>query len=208
MADSADWLADLASSRLAAQRATSVITRDIDGQGRVRCSLQCRGPQESSSAVAHLLLSAFVEATGSSSRAPAQQGMLPRGIEISLPPAGSGGAERQQQQAGEAAAGPLRVQFTATDPAAEERVEEAARLFEASQGWKSCLLPAPSVPGRRQGPGVLSIVIEPPFNALAGLLQAYWQYHLKAAKSDLHCRMRQRLTALRQQLALTKFDGL
>jgi hypothetical protein len=43
---------------------------------------------------------------------------------------------------------------------------------------------------------------------LAGLLQAYWQYHMKAAKLDLHCRMRQRLTALRQQLALTKYDGL
>jgi hypothetical protein len=39
-------------------------------------------------------------------------------------------------------------------------------------------------------------------------LQAYWRYHTKAAKSDLHCRMRQRISALRQQLMLAKFDGL
>jgi hypothetical protein len=39
-------------------------------------------------------------------------------------------------------------------------------------------------------------------------VQAYWQYHIKAAKSDLHCRMRSRLSALQQQLMLTKFDGL
>lgn len=34
--------------------------------------------------------------------------------------------------------------------------------------------------------------------------QAFLQFHVKAAKSDLHCRMRQRLGALRQQLALSK----
>ena len=57
--------------------------------------------------------------------------------------------------------------------------------------------------------GVLARKTKYPFEAwLPGLLQAYWQYHLKAAKSDLHCRMRQRLTALRQQLALTRYDGL
>jgi hypothetical protein len=89
-----------------------------------------------------MLLSAFVEATSNSSRGAEQQGVLPRGIEISLPPpaaaparsAGGADCERQGQQAGEAEAGPLCVQFTATDPAAEERVEEAARLFEASEG--------------------------------------------------------------------------
>lgn len=37
-------------------------------------------------------------------------------------------------------------------------------------------------------------------------VQAYLQYQIKAAKSDLHSRMRQRLGALRQRLALTKFD--
>jgi hypothetical protein len=138
MADTADWLVDLASSRLFDQRATSVVTRDIDALGRARCTLQCRPQLHSSSAVSRMLLSAFVEATCSSSRGAEQPGVLPRGIEISLPaaaPAGSaGGADcaRQRQQAGEA--GPLCVHFTATDPEAEERVEEAARLFEASEG--------------------------------------------------------------------------
>jgi hypothetical protein len=140
MADTADWLGDLASSRLVDQRATSVVTRDIDALGRARCTLQCRPQLHSSSAVSHMLLSAFVEATCTSSRGAEQPGVLPRGIEISLPaaaPAGSaGGADcaRQRQQAGEAEAGPLCVHFTATDLEAEERVEEAARLFEASEG--------------------------------------------------------------------------
>lgn len=39
------------------------------------------------------------------------------------------------------------------------------------------------------------------------LVQAYWSMHTKAAKSDLHCRMRRRLAALGQQLALQRFDS-
>lgn len=46
-----------------------------------------------------------------------------------------------------------------------------------------------------------------PASRLAPRMQAYWSMHAKAAKSDLHCRMRQRLAALGQQLALQRFDG-
>ena len=38
-------------------------------------------------------------------------------------------------------------------------------------------------------------------------MQAYWQFHLTATKSDLHCCMRQRLTTLRQQLQLARSDA-
>ncbi|KAI7845855.1 hypothetical protein COHA_000589 [Chlorella ohadii] len=41
----------------------------------------------------------------------------------------------------------------------------------------------------------------------ARLFEAYWSMHTKAAKSDLHCRMRRRLAALGQQLALQRFDS-
>ena len=39
---------------------------------------------------------------------------------------------------------------------------------------------------------------------VASLFEAYMQYHIKAAKSNVHTRMRQRLSKLRQQLALTR----
>ena len=151
----ADWVSALADSRLSDQRATSAITRDCDPQGRTRCTLQCRAQEESSRAISYLLLQAFVEATGSSTRAAEQHGLLPRGIEIRLPPAeeaaaggpggGASGDDEQHEEArGDAECSPpLRVQFTATNPAAEERVEEAARLFEASMG--KCRLPAGSL---------------------------------------------------------------
>ncbi|GAB4820793.1 hypothetical protein N2152v2_007839 [Parachlorella kessleri] len=39
---------------------------------------------------------------------------------------------------------------------------------------------------------------------VASVFEAYMQYHIKAAKSNVHTRMRQRLSKLRQQLALTR----
>lgn len=173
-----DWLGALAVSRQAQaagsdQPPRTTLQRDRDGGAALRVTLLCgQPPAASSSALADMLLAAFAEATTRGARARAQgPGLLPRGVEVTAAPAaakpdpaaaGSSGDEQGQQQQ-EPQAEPLVVHFTATEPAAEEQVEEAARLFEA-----------------------------------------FWQYHVKASKSDLHCRMRQRLGGLRQQLALAK----
>lgn len=43
--------------------------------------------------------------------------------------------------------------------------------------------------------------------SILNTMQAYWSMQTKAAKSDLHQRMRRRLAALGQQLALQRFDS-
>ncbi|KAL4442950.1 hypothetical protein ABPG77_008441 [Micractinium sp. CCAP 211/92] len=66
---------------------------------------------------------------------------------------------------------------------------------------------------RQEGPGLIIdfTTTEPAPEAQADeaarLFEAFWQSHTKAAKSDLHRRMRQRLGALRQQLLLARFDA-
>jgi hypothetical protein len=129
-----DWLSDLARSRQAPSHGAqprTVLERDEDPQGRARWTLTMPAPEESSSVVAEVLLAAFVESTTPGARAAEQQGLLPRGIEITTPgippPAG---APVEGGQLATAAAHTMQVRFTATDPAAEGLVEEAARLFE------------------------------------------------------------------------------
>lgn len=141
-----DFLPALAASRQEGGAQGPITTlhqrNDGGGGGLLQLTLTCPSPPaDSSSAVSQLLLTAFQEATSSGARSKAgQRGLLPRGIEISVvggtalagagpAPSAAGGGEHPQQPQQQ---GPLRVHFTATEPAAEGEVEEAARLFEAS----------------------------------------------------------------------------
>lgn len=133
-----DWMGALALSRQPeGSAATLPITdhiREIDPvTKRLRITLRLQTTR-SSSAVGQALLAAFAEATTAAARARERQ-LLPRCVEINLPSAvgGSGSSGGQERQAAGAAAGSLVVQFTATEPAAETAVEEAARLFEVGR---------------------------------------------------------------------------
>lgn len=180
--------------------------------------------------VGQLLLNAFLEATTPSARGRAGQqpagGALQRGLEITLAQERGG----EGQRAGDERPA-LRLQFAATEPAAAEQVEEATRLFEVSQvaGGRDCAATAvltravPAVVGAL----ITSVTTSLPHSACAAALhasllpthpdadshvprpplQAFWQYHSKAAQSHLHSRMRARLGSLRQRLALARFDG-
>ncbi|PRW56122.1 hydantoin utilization A [Chlorella sorokiniana] len=161
------WLPALAAAR--PQQPGS----DAQGDRADRAVVQLSPPVPSSSAVAGLLLQAFVDSTAPQART-REAHPLPRSLEISVvggaaavAAGASAAAEQPAEQQFQQQAAPLVVQFAATDEAADmQQVEQAARLFEA-----------------------------------------YWSMHTKAAKSDLHCRMRRRLAALGQQLALQRFDS-
>ena len=243
--DGAAWL-QLASSRLQPatpdSSPTSALVREPDpATGRVTITLECL-PSSSYGAVSHVLLQQLIESSSDFAQL--------RGVQIALPPASSAPApegeapaasskalcpaeEQQQEQEQQRGAGPLRLQFRATEPAAEGRAEQAAQLFEASGRTGSstglgdgsfcwCLQVATlqnlfgTTPTFKTPPLCRTHmhVSHPntpqpiPRCVRACLVQAYWQYHSKAAKSHLHCRMRQRLAALRQQLMLAKFDAL
>lgn len=211
MAADAEWLSDLARSRQApghGAQPLTVLERDEDPQGRARWTLTMPAPEERSRVVAEALLAAFVESTAPGARAAEQKGLLPRGIEVTTP--GIPPASRAPTKGGQlapAAAPQMQVCFVATDPAAERLVEKAATHFEVRQGaaggnagsgHSTCLV----------GTAATSCCLPHLLLPSPSAAQAYWQYHIKAAKADLHCRMRSRLSALQQQLMLTKYDGL
>ena len=121
-----DWLSALAASRQqvagGAPNSSSSLTTSRDAHGRlvVTTAVRLSPPSLAAAApstvaaetsIAQLLLQAFVE----------QGAAVPRGVEVAVidaPPAAD-------------AAGVWRhVSFTATEPAAEEQVQEAAGLFE------------------------------------------------------------------------------
>ena len=123
-----DWLSALAASRQqvagGAPNSSSSLTTSRDAHGRlvVTTAVRLSPPSLAAAApstvaaetsIAQLLLQAFVE----------QGAAVPRGVEVAVidaPPAADADA-----------AGVWRhVSFTATEPAAEEQVQEAAGLFE------------------------------------------------------------------------------
>lgn len=225
------WLPDLAASR-AATTASSCSNAAGGGRRRHTLHLLC---EPSSLAVASSLLAAF--AAQPRGQQPSQG--LPRGVEVTVEqpaPSSSSSVSRGDGQAatdggdaagvagssggggGSSGPAPLVVHFTATDPAAEGAVEEAARLFEVRAPGvavvRACLQAGrPGMHARRASAARQLPAAPPPPGSGAHQArppprpQAYWQYHVKAAKSDLHCRMRARLAGLRQQLLLHTFGA-
>lgn len=143
-AASAAWLPALAAARPPGS--------DAQADRADRAVVQLSAPVPSSSAVAGLLLQAFVDSTASQARA-REAHPLPRSLEISVvggvPPAAAAQApaapaapEQQSQQQSQQQAAPLVVQFAATDEGADmQQVEQAARLFEVRAFGAPCLPP-------------------------------------------------------------------
>lgn len=213
---SAAWLPALAAARPPAAAASC---SDAQADRADRAVVQLSAPVPSSSAVAGMLLQAFVDSTAPQARA-REAHPLPRSLEISVvggaPPAAAAQAaaapaapEQQSQQQSQQQAAPLVVQFAATDEGADmQQVEQAARLFEVrafgAHGYRRS---APPLHCCMCATGAHPCCLLPAPMRVHLRVQAYWSMHTKAAKSDLHCRMRRRLAALGQQLALQRFDS-